>query len=144
MAGGGKTQDGRRGRRDSAGFREDPPVIFLRSGHVISFTLPLHETVDQQWRNGELQRVNEDGTPYEGDQYDLSGIYDLPPDEAAAPAVASAAGPARPADSAPLKAWQDYAAAVGACTAAEAAGMTRPDLIARCTPPEMRPAAPGA
>jgi hypothetical protein len=134
----GKAQGKPPGRTDSAGFREDFPVIWLQAGHVIAFTLPLHETVDQQWRNGELQRVNEDGSPFEGDQYDLAGMYDLPPEDP--PAGPPDRAPARPADNAPLKAWQEYAVAVGACTAEEAVAMTRPDLISKCTPPEMKSA----
>jgi hypothetical protein len=125
--------------------RDEPPAVHLRapSGHLIRFTLPLHEAIATQWRNGELQRVQEDGSPFEGDQYDLSALLEGSPGEAAAPAASAApvpAGPARPAESAPLKAWQDYAVAVGACTAAEAVAMTRPDLVAKCTPPEMQPA----
>lgn len=129
------------------GIRDDPPAVHLRapSGHVIRFTLPMHEAISTQWRNGELQRVNEDGSSFEGDQYDLTGIYDGAPDEAPAPvsaaAAATPAGPTRPADSAPLKAWQDYAVAIKACTPTEAAALTRPDLVAKCTPPEMKPAA---
>lgn len=128
-------------------IRDDPPAVHLRapSGHVIRFTLPMHEAIATQWRNGELQRVNEDETPFEGDQYDLTGVYDAVPEEAVVPVAAGnfPAGPARPADSAPLKAWQDYAVAVKACTQAEAAAMNRADLIAKCTPPEMRPSVPG-
>jgi hypothetical protein len=126
------------------GARDEPQAVHLRaaSGHVIRFTLPLHEAIGQQWRNGELQRVQEDGSEWEGDQYDLDGAYDVA--EAAAPAAAEPlpGGPARPADSAPLKAWQDYAVAIKACTQAEAAAANRSVLIAKCTPPEMRP--PGA
>lgn len=47
---------------------------------VIGFTLPLHETIDDQWRKGHLTRVTgPDGGQYIGDQYDLS---DLQEDEA--------------------------------------------------------------
>ena len=78
------------------------------SGIVIDFTLPLHESITHQWRNGELQRDEDDD-------------------------------PVRPADSAPKKAWQDYAVAVGALSGEEAAGMTRQQLIDASTPPELRP-----
>lgn len=122
------------------------PMVRFRapSGVVIDHTLPLHETIAHQWRDGELQRVNDDGELWEdGDEYDLSGAYGTDA------GVRQGAGgedevPARPSDSAPKTAWQDYAVAAGACTEDEAAGMTRADLITRCTPPELDPLAPGA
>jgi hypothetical protein len=125
---------------DRSGPQQAAPVGDVRlqapTGVVIDYTLPLHETIDQQWRKGELSRVDEDGILWEGDQYDVSGVR-------SEPATAGADGePVRPADGAPKKAWQDYAVATRACSAEEAAGMTRADLIAKCTPPEMDPLAP--
>ena len=42
------------------------------NGDVIAMTLPLHPAIEQQWHNGDLQRVNEDGSPWapEGDSVD--------------------------------------------------------------------------
>lgn len=107
------------------------------SGVAIRFSLPLHATIDEQWRKGEMQRVTGDGLAWEGDEYDLDG---------AGPAAETPAegGPSRPADSAAKKAWQDYAVSLGACTEDEAAGMTRADLIGTCTPPELDPLAGGS
>jgi len=107
------------------------------SGVIIGFTLPLHEAIDGQWRRGELQRVSEDGSPWEGDEYDLggTGAGDAPPEPGATPA--------RPEENAPKRDWQAYAVAVGAVTDAEAAKLTRAELITRCTPAEMLPPDPG-
>lgn len=118
----------------------DVPMVRLRapSGVVIDHTLPLHETIAHQWRNGELQRVDDGGDLWEGNEYDLSGAYGTDA-EVRQGTDGEDEVPARPADTAPKKAWQDYAVAVKACTEDEAAGMTRADLIARCTPPELNP-----
>jgi len=171
---------GRQERDDARGDDERPrglpdvPRIRLRapSGVHIDYTLPLHEAIHSAWRKGEMQRVDDDGAPWPGDQYDVSGVYDRQREdreaadgagtgaedsapaggaEDSAPAggaedSAPAGGggePVRPADSAPKQAWQDYAAALGACSAEEAAGMSRGDLIKLCTPPEADPLTPG-
>jgi hypothetical protein len=53
------------------------PRIRLRapSGIVIDYTLPLHEAIHNQWRNGEMSRVDDDDMPWEGDEYDLDSAY---------------------------------------------------------------------
>lgn len=114
-------------------------LVHLRApcGPVIAFTLPLHEAIEHQWRNGELERVCEDGSPWGGDGTP-EGLSVPPPEFVPAEDDAT---PARPADSAAKKAWQDHAVALGAVAEDEAAGMTRADLIARCTPPELDPLA---
>ena len=149
---------GRQERDDARGDDERPrglpdvPRIRLRapSGVHIDYTLPLHEAIHSAWRKGEMQRVDDDGAPWPGDQYDVSGVYDRQREdreaadgggtggEDSAPA-GSGGESVRPADSAPKQAWQDYAAALGACSAEEAAGMSRGDLIKLCTPPEADP-----
>ncbi|MGH3205110.1 MAG: hypothetical protein ACRDP5_24130 [Streptosporangiaceae bacterium] len=103
------------------------------SGTVIDFSLPLHEAIMHQWRNGDLQRVTKNGAAWTGDPFNLDGS----PARAAAALRTGDGQPARPVDSAPKKAWQDYAAAIGAVPGEEAAGMARADLIAACTPPEL-------
>src|ERR1700722_18563167 len=62
-------------------------MIHLRGpqGMVIDLSLPLHETITEQWRNGELERVTADGSPWEGDPFDLSTADDAAPSEASEP-----------------------------------------------------------
>lgn len=127
------------------------------SGIIINYTLPLHESIATQWRLGELQRVDEDGASYAGDQYDVSDVL---ADDEGEPASADAEGgpgndpgagdgtqvpaaePVRPASGAPKQAWQDYAVALGAVGEADAAGMTKDALVKLCTPPEIDPLVP--
>jgi hypothetical protein len=144
-------------------------MIWLQSpaGVPIGMTLPLHETITEQWRNGGLQRVTAEGARWEGDEFDLStaaesgtpGASEPEPSEGEREAgddpdaggevqepTAPADGvtePERPNASAPKQPWQDYAVALGACTADEAAAMTRQALIDLCTPPEADPLAGG-
>jgi len=167
--------------------------IRLRSaaGTVIDHSLPLHEAIEDQWRKGELSRVDDDDMPWQGDEYDVSGALERrdreswetsgdPHDnlgeddidredgdaaengENGTPTPATVFGgtgtdgqgtsqeqpakmtdaagePQRPADNAPKKAWQDYAVAIGAVGADDAAGMTRQQLADRSTPPELKP-----
>jgi hypothetical protein len=136
------------------------PRIRLRapSGVVIDYTLPLHEAIHHQWRNGEMQRVDDDEMPWEGDEYDLDSAYGRRPEgrvpgpdaeDSDGPEVtypdgsetgnAGTSQPQRPADDAPKKAWQDFAVAVGAVDASEAPRLTRQQLIDRSTPPELQP-----
>lgn len=132
-------------------------------GMVIDLSLPLHETITEQWRNGELERVTAGGEPWaDGDPFDLSTADDAPPPESAEiesqepgsepeagsdgqepeqPAGGAVAEPERPNANAPVQAWRDYAAALSACSADEAAAMTKADLIKLCTPPEADPLA---
>lgn len=130
-------------------------------GIPIGMSLPLHETIAEQWRNGALKRVTADGGRWEGDEFDLTDLEELSatpetsePDAAGGETEGEGddgesgrdpddewAEPARPDDAAPVKAWRDYAAALGATTAEEAAGMSKPDLIKLCTPPEADPLA---
>lgn len=141
-------------------------MIHLRGpqGMVVDFTLPLHETIVEQWRNGVLERVAADGGRWaDGDPFDLSTADDAPPpqpegegggqddggatgadgegQEPEQPAGGAAGEPERPAQSAPVQAWRDYAVALSACSADEAAAMTKPQLTSLCTPPEADPLA---
>lgn len=117
--------------------------VYLKAPNsvVIGFSLPLHDTIAEQWKLGHLQRVTEDGGPWEGDPFDLGGTPATVP-AAEDPNGTEDAEPVRPADGAPVKAWREYAAALGACSEEEAAGMSRGDLIKLCTPPEIDPLVP--
>lgn len=138
------------------------------SGIIINYTLPLHPSIEGQWRLGELQRVDEDGASYAGDQYDVSDV--LAGDEGDPEGVGAGSGegidpgssgsgadgapdpgdgtqvpavePPRPPASAPKQAWQDYAVALGAVSEEDAPGMTRDALVKLCTPPEIDPLVP--
>lgn len=130
-----------------AGPLPDVPRIRLRAstGVVIDYTLPLHESINHQWLNGDLSRVGDDGVLYTDNEHDLSDAYARGSETAGEgdkPGGDAAVEPPRPADSAPKKAWQDYAVLLGAATSEEAAAMTKPDLVARCTPPEIDPLKP--
>ena len=138
-------------------------MIHLKAdgGVPIGMSLPLHPTITEQWKNGVLKRVTAEGSPWPGDAFDLSGLEELAatpetseppadpvtdgqPPQVPVPAADGAPAvtePVRPAEGAPKQAWQDYASALGACTADEATGMTRADLIKLCTPPEADPLA---
>ena len=134
-------------------------MIHLKAegGTPIGMTLPLHETITEQWRNGALKRVTEQGERWPGDEFDLSDLETEAPEPEAEPSSDDDGGgeggesgqdpddewaePARPDDGAPVKAWRDYATALGACSEEEAAGMAKPQLIKLCTPPEADPLA---
>lgn len=105
--------------------------LLAPNGHVIGFTLPLHPTIDRQWREGHLTRVNEDGTPYDG------GV----PGEGAATAPGgdtTGGEPVRPAANAPKGQWAAYAEALGLDVDPKA---TKADLVDMTTPPETDPGA---
>lgn len=108
------------------------PVIWLKEGHVCGFTLPLPENVLERWKLGQLIRVNEDGSTFQG------AHFVLPDDqqEAEAPAPAGSAGPERPKKNAGRVQWAVYAVALGACSEDEADKLTREQLIELVTPPE--------
>lgn len=106
-------------------------LIYLKahSGVVIGMTLPLHEAIEHQWKTGELERVSEDGSPWQENEN--------------LPGEPSGDGePARPRESAHKREWQAHAVALGACTEEEAQGMTRAQLIDLTTPPEEKPPDP--
>ena len=106
------------------------------NGDVIAMTLPLHPAIEQQWHNGDLQRVNEDGSPWapEGDSVDQEQ------DDA----------PERPRESAQKREWVAYAVALGLCvqaTVAHARAQLVADLSALAAAREVQRAAfgvPGA
>jgi hypothetical protein len=112
-----------------------PRWIHFRTpgGHVISMTLPLHSTIEQQWEHGDLHRVNEDGSPW-GEP--------LAEDAAQATEEGVAETPARPKPAAKVADWQEYAVALGVTSPEDAAGMTKAQLVELTTPPEMLPADP--
>lgn len=117
------------------------------SGHIIGFTLPLHWTIENQLRDGNLLRVAADGSPYEEEP---AAAPETPESGGSAPAAAGdgpgggscAAAPARPRLNASKAAWARHAAALGLVTAEEADGLPRAALIELTTPPEMQPADP--
>ena len=110
--------------------------IWLQGTHVVEMTLPLHPTIQKAWVAGKLTRVTEDGSPYEGDHYELPGKSGR-----AAPPPPGSDGdvPERPKTSASRATWAHYAAEVGACTEDEAAQLTRDQLIDLATAPEDKP-----
>lgn len=121
-----------------------PDLVHLAAdgGAVIGFTLPLAEHVEKQWRAGELVRVHEDGTPWDeawDDPDTLAAVSDPASGEPAEP-DGEPSLPVRPRDSAHRRHWQEYAVALGACTEAEADGMTKAQLVELVTPPEEKPA----
>jgi hypothetical protein len=101
-----------------------PPMIYLRApnGHVLGMTEPLEWAIEDQWEKGRLVRVNEDGSPFGG------------PVLVAAADLADPHIPPPPAPGAHKQAWADYAVKAGHVTAAEASGMTKPDLIRAASP----------
>jgi hypothetical protein len=111
--------------------------LAAEDGAVIGYTLPLSEHVEKQWRAGELVRVHRDGTPWDeaGDDPDAR-------DGGSAEPGGDDGIPARPRDTAHRRHWQAYAVAIGACTQAEADGMTKAALVELVTPPEEKPAGP--
>lgn len=111
-----------------------PQWIYFKApgGHVIAMTLPLHSTIEQQWEHGDLQRVNEDGSPW-------GELVDATPEPSPEGVVEA---PARPKPAAKVADWQEYAVAIGAASAETAAGMTKAQLVELTTPPEMLPADP--
>ena len=123
--------------------------LWLREGHVVGLDLPLGEVIETRWRNGELQRVHEDGSPWQDEDGDEFAILALP--GATAPPLSPAegsqddppppGGPEKPAGNASRKTWADYAIALGACTPAEAGQLSRAELIDAVTAPEDKPPA---
>jgi hypothetical protein len=105
------------------------------AGHVIGMTLPLHESIEQQWQNGDLQQVSEDGSSW--GEPDVEGAAQQSHAEGDMPEA-----PARPKAAANKTEWQDYAVALGACTAEDAAGMTKAQLVELATPRELLPPDP--
>lgn len=114
------------------------------SGHVIGFTLPLHPTIERQWRDGTLQRVHEDGTPYE-DPFDgllaAGGVAVAsgggePSGQPGTEPDSDADGPVAPLHAAPKADWLAYAQALGLHPDPKT---TKADLIALTTPPELAP-----
>lgn len=112
-----------------------PQWIYFKApgGHVIAMTLPLHSTIEHQWEHGDLQRVNEDGSPWGEPAVEVAP---QPPEGGGVEA------PARPKPAAKVADWQEYAVAIGAASAQDAAGMTKAQLVELTTPPEMLPADP--
>lgn len=108
-----------------------PDLIHLKApnGVVIGFSLPLHESIEHQWRHGELQRVDADGNPWQGDET-------VPGEPGEDESPDGDAEPVRPRGNAHVSKWAAYAVALGACSEDEAADMTRAQLIELTTPPE--------
>ncbi len=104
------------------------------SGLVIGMSLPVHEAIEHQWRTGELQRVNPDGSRWEGDG-------ELPPEPEDDNLAHEGTIPERPRANAHVDKWRLYAVAIRATTEARAAEMSRDELRDLCTPPEEKPPA---
>lgn len=109
-------------------------AIYLQGTHVVKMTLPLHPTIQKAWVAGKLTRVNEDGTPYQGDHYELPGkagrAAPPPPGDGDDDALE------RPRPNASRATWAHYAVAIGACTEDEASQLPRDQLIILATAPE--------
>ncbi len=108
--------------------------MFLQapSGHVIGFTWPLHPTIERQWRDGDLVRVAEDGSPYvedTGPADDLGSGTDADHGDEE---------PVRPAGNAVKQVWVDYAVAIGLMTRDEAEATPKATLVEASTPPELK------
>jgi hypothetical protein len=114
------------------------PMIYLKEGHVTGHTLPLHPTVADRWKRGELVRVNEDGSDWEGDPYALPGGEPAVAETTASGTDDDGPEPVRPKGNASRIAWAGYAVALGACDEDEADTLTRDQLIALTTAPEMQ------
>jgi hypothetical protein len=125
------------------------PDLWLKEGHVVGMDLPLGEVIESRWRNGDLQRVNEDGSPWsDGDEFAILARDDPagPSPAAADPAAtitSDVQAPARPPGNAPRRAWAAYAVALGACTEDVASTLTRAELIDAVTAPEDKPGSVG-
>lgn len=81
-------------------------------GVVWEMDLPLPDGVAQRLANGDLTRLNKDGSPYEEPTEDLAGPQDGPPAKAASKA-----------------AWVDYAVDAHGVEREEAEKMTKADLV---------------
>jgi hypothetical protein len=110
------------------------PVIWLREGHVCGFTLPLPVNVHERWKAGQLTRVNEDGSDFQGAHYVLPGDAEPTSDGGG-----EGGGPDRPKKNASRIEWAAYAVALGAATAEDADSLTRDELIELTTAPEDKP-----
>lgn len=112
--------------------------ICLMATHVVKMSLPLHETIRKAWVAGKLSRVEEDGTPFRGDPWQLpDGGRAAPPEPDGEDDGEDV--PERPRPSASRSAWAAYAVAIGAAAEDHAATLTRDQLIALCTAPEEQP-----
>lgn len=104
------------------------------NGHVIGFTLPLHPTIERQWRDGILSRVNEDGSLYGDPSEGLSDAGE-PTEGSVAEQSGEPAWPVRPALNAPKSEWAAHAEALGL----DPAGKTKAQIVEMVTPPEETP-----
>jgi len=132
-------------------------MIYLKEGHVCGMVLPLHPDIEARWRNGQLTRVQPDGSPWQDSDGDPFAV--LPgaapagdgthiaersdnDDNQQQPDPAGSSQPPRPKGNAPRPEWAAYAVALGVTTAEQAAMMTRDELKTLVTPPEMEPKIP--
>lgn len=121
-------------------------TVHLRGpgGVALAYDLPLHETIERQWTDGTLQRVEEDGSPFRGDdQYNVLSGGGGEEAVTAEPGDDGLDGPVRPAQNAPKKDWVAYAVALGLLDEAAANAKTKAELVEDTTPPELTPPDPG-
>ena len=125
-------------------------LVYLQApgGAPLGLSLPLHWAIDAQWRRGELSRVHPDGSPWEEYGQDPDSLAAVLEAESDVPGAAGDGDPegdavTRPRANAAVKAWREYAVAIGACTADEAEALTRAQLVELVTPPEEQPAPEG-
>jgi hypothetical protein len=117
--------------------QKNPPMVYLRGGHVCGFTVPLPPAVVDRWKRGHLQRVTEDGRTWPGDPWVMPG--DEPGPDAPDDGDGETGGTGRPKGSAAKADWVAYAVSLGACTEDEAGKLTRDQLVELCTAPEDKP-----
>lgn len=121
-------------------------TVHLRGpgGVALAYDLPLHETIERQWTDGTLQRVEEDGSPFRGDdQYNVlfaGGGEEAVTGETGADEPVE---PVRPAQNAAKKDWVAYAVSLGLFDEAAANDKTKAELVEATTPPELTPSNPG-
>jgi len=118
---------------------DTPQLVYLRGGHISGHTVPLAPQVMEQWKRGQLQRVNEDGSDWQGDQFALPGEPGSRIDTSTPGDEDQGDEPTRPRGNASRIEWAGYAVALGACSEEEAEKLTRDELQALCTPPEEKP-----
>lgn len=143
-------------------------LLHLRTpgGQVIGFSTPVHDAIAKQWANGELVRVQADGSAWDGDDgYDAQvaaaepdgdqAVVDQPDEpeveetehdeedgdeeDGGREPAAKAHQPKRPGPKAHQRTWAKYAVALGVVSEADAEDMDRAELIRLATPPELKP-----
>jgi hypothetical protein len=109
----------------------DTETIYVRGegGGIHAMDLPLPEPIEERLRKGMLARVNEDGSPYTGDDEESRPLVPESGQQTEAPPLTQPAKAAAKAD------WVGWAVVCGA-DPEEADGMTKADLIEKYGTPQ--------